>query len=181
MSAADWLGLLITVSAVLLVSLVLLRISRPGNTGAGEKQSLLDEIEAWERDVISCGFGGEFGDAENVADVEQLRIYTLSRLSDMRRAYVAIRGRGRNMSRKAAFFSQELQEMVLALTEHLVVHISLLQECYKAVPKDLSPASRDEFDSLLSRAIADEGEVEAAAYEIAERISRIRTAEAEEV
>ncbi len=175
METSDWLGLLATVSAILLFLLVILRISRTTKRQRGNRKlQLLNDIEDWAKEVISCGFGENFNQAQDITDGKQLRSFTLDHLGKMRRRFVAMRTRGRRMGKIAATFGQDLQEAVSLLIERLVEHVSLLNECINAVPRNTgTPTS--EFDETLARAIASEEGLSESAYIIIEAITRNRT------
>lgn len=175
METYDWLGLLATVSAILLFLLVILRISRTTKRQrSNQKLQRLNDIEDWAKEVISCGFGENFNQAQDITDGKELRSFTLDQLGKMRRRFVAMRTRGRRMGKITATFGQDLQEAVSLLTEQLVVHISLLNECINTVPRTTG-APTSEFNEALARAIASEEELSESAYIITEAITRNRT------
>ena len=118
METSDWLGLLATVSAILLFLLVILRISRTTKRQRGNRK--LQLLNDWAKEVISCGFGENFNQAQDIPDGKQLRAFTLDHLGKMRRRFVAMRTRGRRMGKIAATFGQDLQEAVSLLIERLV-------------------------------------------------------------
>ena len=175
MDAADWLSLLATVSAILLFLLVILRISRTTKKQqSNQKLQLLNDIEDWAKEVISCGFGENFNQSQDITDGEELRSFTLDHLGKMRRRFVAMRTRGRRMGKMAAAFGQDLQEAVSLLVERLVEHVSLLSECINTVPNNTN-ATTSEFDEALTKAIASEAELSESAYIVIEAITRNRT------
>lgn len=175
MEISDWLGLLATVSAIVLFLLVILRISRTAKRQrSNQKLQQLNDIEDWAKEVISCGFGEDFNQAQDITDGKELRSFTLDQLGQMRRRFVVMRTRGRRMGKITEAFGQDLQEAVSLLIERLVEHVSLLNECIITVPKTTG-APTSEFNEALARAIASEEELSESAYIITEAITRNRT------
>ena len=175
MGTSDWLGMLATVSAILLFLLVILRISRTTKEQrSNQKLQRLKDIEDWAKEVISCGFGENFNQAQDITDVKQLRSFTLDHLGKMRRRFMAMRTRGRRIVKIAATFGQDLQEAVSLMIERLVDHASLLSECINTVPKNTNDTASD-FDESLARAIASEEGLNESAYIVIEAITRNRT------
>jgi hypothetical protein len=180
MGASYWPGLLATVSVILLSLILLLRISgvyRPKNAAARRK--LLNEIERWAMDVISCGFSESLDAAGSVTDPDQLRSFTIEQLEHMRRRYMAMRGRGRRVANLARAFDQDLQAAVSQLVNDLVDHTSLLNECLNAVPGgEALPALKTSFHALLAQAMGNEEKLAESAHAIEEIASRVRIADA---
>jgi len=177
MGTSDWLGLLATVSAIILFLLVILRISRATKRQrTSQKLQRLNDIEDWVKEVISCGFGDDFNQTQDITDGKQLRSFTLDHLSKMRQRFVVMRARGRRMGKITATFGQDLQEAISLLIERLVEHVSLLNECINTVPKTTG-APMSEFNEALARAIASEERLSESGFIITEAITRNRTAD----
>jgi hypothetical protein len=177
MDTTDWLSLLATASAILLFLLVILRISRTTKRQqSNRKLQSLNDIEDWAKEVISCGFGEDFSQAQNIKDEKQLRSFTLDHLGKMRQRFVAMRTRGRRMEKISTTFAEDLQEAVSLLTERLIEHVGLLSDCINTVPKNTG-VTTSEFNEALARAIDSEAELSESAYAIIEAITRNRTAD----